>query len=88
MTTRAEVIADVTALVNSRYGGDWRKAFDAKDADGDGRLSRKEIVALLADAMDLSLLDRWAAATAILREMDADSDGCVSYREFEAKMKA
>jgi Ca2+-binding EF-hand superfamily protein len=82
MTTRQEVIEQVTKFVNNRYGGDWRKAFDAEDSNGDGRLTREEVSAVLAKAGVGLRLTRWAIALEVITAMDADGDGGISFDEF------
>lgn len=82
-TTRQEVIADVTAFVGRKYGGDWKKAFDAEDEDGDGRLSTVELTTILAKAGVGVLLTRWAIALEVIQAVDTDGDGYISWPEFQ-----
>lgn len=82
MVTRQEVVEQVTELVNKRYGGDWRRAFDHEDDDGDGKLSTSEICSILARAGVGLRLTRWAVALQIVEAMDADNDDLISWEEF------
>jgi Ca2+-binding EF-hand superfamily protein len=81
---RREIDDKVTALVRTRFGGDYRAAFGHYDADGDGVISQGELKVLLKDAGIGSGLTRWAWVRGILAEVDADGDGGVSWAEFEA----
>jgi Ca2+-binding EF-hand superfamily protein len=80
---RQEVDDKVTALVRSRFGGDYRAAFAHYDSDGSGAIDRAELTALLKDAGIGSGLTRWAWAKGILEEMDTDADGGISWAVFE-----
>ena len=84
MVTREEVIRKVTLLVKSKYGGDWQKAFKAEDKDNDNRISYDELEAILKEANVGFQMTRWAIAQAIVKELDADGDGFVSWEEFNA----
>ena len=81
---RQEVDEKVTALVKTRFGGDYRAAFAHYDADGDGTISKDELRALLSDAGIGSGLTRWAWAKGIVAEVDTSGDGSISWAEFEA----
>lgn len=81
---RQEVIDRVKAFVSRKYAGDYRKAFDAEDADGDGRLDTVELTTILAKSGVGVVLTRWAIALQIVAAMDSDGDGFVSWAEFEA----
>ena len=81
---RREIDEKVTALVKTRFGGDYRAAFAHYDADGDGTIGSDELKALLADAGIGSGLTRWAWAKGIMGEVDTSSDGGISWAEFEA----
>jgi Ca2+-binding EF-hand superfamily protein len=81
---KRELEEKVTALVKSRFGGDYRAAFGHYDADGDGAISKAELKALLKDAGIGSGLTRWAWAEGVIDELDADGDGHISWAEFDA----
>ena len=81
---KRELEEKVTALVKSRFGGDYRAAFGHYDADGDGAISKAELKALLKDAGIGSGLTRWAWAKGIMGEVDTNADGGISWAEFEA----
>ena len=81
---KLEVEEKVSALVAIRFGGDYRAAFAHYDTDGDGAIRKDELRILLADAGIGSGLTRWAWASGILDELDTDSDGGISWAEFDA----
>lgn len=81
---RQELDEKVTALVGTRFGGDYRAAFDHYDADGNGEIDSDELKALLKDAGVGSGLTRWAWAKGVMEEADADQNGTISWAEFEA----
>lgn len=74
----------VTALVATRFGGDYRAAFEHYDADGNGTIDKDELKAPLKDAEIGSGLIRWAWAKGIIGEVDTNGDGAISWAEFEA----
>jgi Ca2+-binding EF-hand superfamily protein len=84
---RREIDDKVTALVTTRFGGDYRAAFAHYDADGNGTIDKDELKALLNDAGIGSGLTRWAWAKGIMAEVDASGDGSISWAEFEAVFK-
>ncbi|QEL19228.1 EF-hand domain-containing protein [Limnoglobus roseus] len=85
---RRELDEKVTALVATRFGGDYRAAFAHYDANGDGVVSKDELKALLADAGIGSGLTRWAWANGIIEAVDANRDGVIDWAEFEAVFRA
>jgi Ca2+-binding EF-hand superfamily protein len=81
---REEIDDKVTALVRTRFGGDYRAAFAHYDADGNGMIDKDELKVLLKDAGIGSGLTRWAWAKGIMGEVDTNSDSGISWAEFEA----
>ncbi len=81
---KQEVDDKVTALVRSRFGGDYKAAFAHYDADGDGVIDGGELKALLSDAGIGSGLTRWAWAKGIIGDVDTSGDGNISWDEFAA----
>jgi Ca2+-binding EF-hand superfamily protein len=84
---RQEIYDKVTALVKTRFGGDYRAAFADYDTDGNGRIDKDELKALLKDAGIGSGLTRWAWAKGIMGEVDTNADGGISWEEFEVVFK-
>ena len=80
---RQEIDDKVTALVKTRFGGDYRAAFAHYDADGNGTIDKDELKALLSDAGIGSGFTRWAWAKGIMGEVDTSGDGGISWAEFE-----
>jgi Ca2+-binding EF-hand superfamily protein len=85
---KQEIDDKVTALVATRYGGDYRAAFAHYDTDGNGTIDKVELKALLKDAGVGSGLTRWAWAKGIMDAMDSNGDGAISWAEFEAVFRA
>jgi Ca2+-binding EF-hand superfamily protein len=81
---KQEIDEKVTALVKTRFGGDYRAAFAHYDADGNGVISKDELKALLSDAGIGSSWTRWAWAKGIMGEVDTSGDGSISWEEFAA----
>lgn len=82
---RQEIDKKVTALVRTRFGGDYRAAFSHYDADGNGTIDEDELKTLLKDVGIGSGLTRWAWAKGIIMgEVDTNADGGISWEEFEA----
>jgi Ca2+-binding EF-hand superfamily protein len=85
---KRELQEKLDVLVVARFGGDYKAAFAHYDADHDGSISNTEVKALLADAGIGSRWSRWAWANAIIKEVDCDGDGLVSWPEFTAVFEA
>ena len=81
---RQEIDEKVTALVKTRFGGDYRAAFAHYDTDGNGTIDKDELKALLSDAGIGSGFTRWARAKGIMGAVDTNADGGISWAEFEA----
>jgi Ca2+-binding EF-hand superfamily protein len=89
--TRRDVIDGVTAYVKRAYGGTdeaaFRRAFDANDGDGDGRLSLSELVVVLGKSGVGWVITRPVVAKEIVDALDADGDGYVEWNEFAAEFR-
>jgi len=81
---KRELEEKVTALVTTRFGGDYRAAFTHYDANSDGVIDNDELKSLLKDAGIGSGLTRWAWAKGVMDEADTDKSGTISWAEFEA----
>lgn len=82
-TTREEVISDMRDFVSREYGGDWKRAFEAEDKNNDGRVSRDELIDILAKAGIGVRLTRRTIAAEVIKAMDADADGLIAWDEFK-----
>jgi Ca2+-binding EF-hand superfamily protein len=85
---RQEIDDKMTALVKTRFGGDYRAAFAHYNADGNGTIDKDELKALLSDAGIGSGLTRWARAKGIIGEVDTSGDGSISWEEFAVVFEA
>lgn len=81
---RRELEKKVTALVTTRFGGDYRAAFTHFDANDDGVIDSDELMTLLKDAGIGSGLTRWAWAKGVMEEADTDGSGTITWTEFDS----
>ena len=79
-----ELKQKVGALVQSRFGGDMKKAFAHYDSDKNGSISKGELTQLLSDAGVGSGLTRGMWASGIIGKLDGDGDGAISWGEFDS----
>ncbi len=83
-----ELREKVSALIQFRFEGDYRKAFDHYDSrQKDGKIDKVELKRLLADAGVGSWLTRDAWADGIITALDTDQDGTISSVEFEKTLQ-
>jgi hypothetical protein len=80
---KQELREKVSALVGTEFGGDYTVAF-RHYADGGGKVGKGGVKAVLKDAGIGSILTRWAWITGIMKEVDEDGDGLISWPEFAA----
>ncbi|QJW98387.1 EF-hand domain-containing protein [Frigoriglobus tundricola] len=85
---KQEIDDKVTVLVRDRFGGNYRAAFAHYDDDGSGAIDKDELKLLLSDAGIGSGLTRWSWASGIMKEVDTDGDGGISWAEFEAVFRS
>ena len=76
----------VTRFVESRHHGDWRRAFDSYSQGGSG-VNRDQLKSLLEDSGIGNGLTRSAWATGILKKIDTNFDGNISWPEFESLLR-
>lgn len=81
---RRELEEKVTALVTTRFGGDYRAAFDHYDVDRDGAINDDELKTLLRDDGVGSGLTRRAWARGVKDEADAHKNKNIPWAEFES----
>lgn len=72
---KLELKEKLTHLVNSRFGGDFARAFDHYDRDGDGKLTRENVLDVITDAGVGRWITRGMWADGIMEELDKDLDG-------------
>ena len=83
-----ELKRNVSSLVARRFNGDYKRAFVHYDGDQDGRMTKEEIVAMLADAGVGNFVTRGMWADGILEKLDMNHDRGVSWGEFDAVFNA
>lgn len=83
---KKEVADKVTSLIETKYDGDYVKAFDAHDSNKDGKIDADELKAVLIAAGIGNGLTRHAWIKGVMAEMDKDCDGKISYKEFRAAL--
>src|SRR5258706_10413208 len=79
-----ELKTKVGALVQSKFGGNYKAAFEHYDADKSGSIDKHELVHLLADAGVGSGLTRGTWASRIIEKLDSNADGAIEWSEFES----
>ncbi|HEV3438320.1 MAG TPA: EF-hand domain-containing protein [Gemmata sp.] len=83
---KQELMEKVSSLVGTKFGGDYSIAFQHY-ADGNGKVGKDGVKALLKDAGIGSVWTRWAWAGALITELDGDGDGVISWLEFAVAFK-
>ena len=82
-----ELVTKVGRLVDSRFGGDARAAFDHY-AGADGKVSADELSKLLKDAGIGNMFTRGSWVSGIMEQMDRNRDGQIGRTEFNSKSPA
>lgn len=83
-----ELKQKVSALVNKRFGGDYKKAFAHYDGNGDDAIDKGELVALLSEAGVGNSLTRSKWAGKIIERLDSSGDLKVQWSEFDKVFRA
>jgi Ca2+-binding EF-hand superfamily protein len=86
---KQELVRKVSDLVGRRYGGNYEAAFrDYGGRKGDNKtVDREELMELLYDADVGNRITRGMWADGVIKEVDRDGDGKISYSEFEAVIR-
>ena len=79
-----ELKTKVGALVDKKFGSDYKKAFEYYDTDRDGSIAKAELVNMLTDANVGNQVTRGAWAKGIIEKLDQNGDAKIQYDEFEA----
>jgi hypothetical protein len=82
-----ELKQKVAKLVNERFNGDYKAAFEHYNADKGSGVSKSEITRLLADAGVGNGFTRKTWASRIVEKLDVTGDQEVQWREFEVIIK-
>lgn len=85
-SNRKELVKKVSELVSRRFGGNYETAFRAY-AQGDEKVDSNELRDLLYDADVGNGFTRGAWVDGIIRQLDGDNDGKISWQEFQSVMK-
>lgn len=83
-----ELKTKVGALVSSKFGNDYKKAFDHYDRDKDGAVTKGELVELLEEAGVGNAITRGVWAKKIIEKLDASHDHAIEWSEFESVFRA
>lgn len=79
-----ELKTKVGALVDKKFGSDFKKAFEHYDADKDGSIAKGELITLLEDAKVGNGVTRGAWANGIIEKLDQSGDKSIQFDEFQA----
>lgn len=82
-----ELTTKVQRLVERRFQGDGRAAFDHY-AGADGQVNRDELSRLLSDAGVGNFITRGAWVSGIMERVDGNGNGKISWGEFNAVMRS
>ncbi|WP_400079536.1 EF-hand domain-containing protein [Winogradskyella sp. R77965] len=79
---RKEVILNKIQILITNHYSTPEEAFAFFDIDGDGKLTKKEIVKLLKQA-EINGFIRGIVSSKLIEGYDKDSDGLVNWEEFK-----
>lgn len=87
MSSRAkELVAKIEALLLKKYGvtniGAQQRLFESHDKNTDGKVDADELSALLKEAEVGSGITRGIWVRGVMRQMDTDGDGMISWDEY------
>ena len=84
-----ELKTKIRQLVKEKFEGDYRKGFDHYDkVDGlDSKIGSSALERLLTDADVGNWLTRGLWVDGVLKALDKDKDGAISWDEFESILK-
>ena len=81
MSTKEKILNKIQILITNHYNTP-ESAFAFFDKDGDGKLSKDEIVKLLRDA-EISGFIRGIVSSKLIEGYDKDGDGYINWEEFK-----
>ncbi|MCA9497648.1 MAG: hypothetical protein KC588_00495 [Nitrospira sp.] len=81
-----ELKSKIRRLVKERFDGDFRKGFDhyGKIDEEDAKIGSSALEQLLTDAKVGNFLTRALWVEGVLKVLDKDKDGAISWDEFES----
>lgn len=82
---KQELMDKLTHLVDSKFGGDWSKAFNhyARQAESTQHMDQAELGDLLRDAGVGDGSPSTKVVESIIKKLDSDSDNKISWEEFQ-----
>ena len=80
-STKEKILNKIQILITNHYSTPER-AFNFFDKDGDGKLTKNEIVRLLKQA-EISGFIRGIVSTKLVEGYDKDKDGLINWEEFK-----
>lgn len=84
-----ELVEKVGKLVNKKFGGSYKKAFQHYDRKPKNlEIDRKELIVLLEDADVGNWATRGTWADGIIKKMDKNGNKSIDWGEFEKALKA
>ncbi len=88
-SNQTELSTKLGALINTKFGGDLKKAFhhygDTKSHEPS--LDKDELIELLHDADIGNSMNRIEWATALIEKLDKDKDGEIGWKDFQKMVK-
>jgi hypothetical protein len=87
---KRELRDKITRLVDSKFGGDWTKAFDhyAANSGAGSLVERDDLKVLLKDAGIGNWITRGAWADGVIEQFDKDKDKKISADELRAALES
>ena len=79
-----ELQTKVAKLVNEKFGGDYKKAFDHYDNNHDAGVNKDELSHMLSDASIGNGFTRGGWASTIIEKLDTNTDGRIQWTEFQS----
>ena len=79
-----ELKTKVGKLVQEKFGGDYKRAFDHYDGDHDGGVNKDELTRMLHDADIGNGFTRGVWASKIIEKLDGNHDGRIQWTEFQS----
>ncbi len=83
---KRELVRKISKHVNERFGGSYRRAFDHYAGPGDNTVDSDELGKLLKAAGVGSALTRGMWVDGVMKEVDSNKDGRITWDEFNRVM--
>lgn len=86
MSNQNDLVKKIDGFLRHKYGNasmsSQQRLFESYDKDLDGKINDVELTALLTDADVGNIFTRGAWVRGIMRHMDCDGDGLISWEEY------